>query len=338
MIEFPLVYRDGFYLPFGKAHVFPGVKYKLVRERLITTGAATDENFTASEPIELTDVLRVHEAGFVDRLINGTLSAQEIRRMELPYSKELVKATLLGCGGTLAAARLSLEHGIAVSIGGGFHHAHADHGEGFCMLHDVAIALRRLLEDGAITQTLVVDLDVHHGNGTAAIFPPDVHEANALRELLPAGTLVGSAQPSADGVFTVSMHQRTIYPAYKPPSSIDVHLEDGTSDADYMAALRRAIELAMQNFRPDVIAYVAGSDPYFDDKLGGLGLTLEGLKDRDREVFRVAQETKIPVFTVFAGGYARLLEDTVTIHTNTVLAAAEIFGRRLYAASSATSA
>jgi acetoin utilization deacetylase AcuC-like enzyme len=336
MIEFPLVYREGFYLPFGKAHVFPGVKYKLVRERLLTTGDATDGNFTVSEPIELADVLRVHEAGFVDRLINGTLSAQEIRRMELPYSKELVKATLLGCGGTLAAARLALQHGVAVSIGGGFHHAHPDHGEGFCMLHDVAIALRRLLGDGAIARALVVDLDVHHGNGTAAIFPPG--GPPEVKELLPAGTLVGSVQPSADGVFTLSMHQRTIYPMYKPPSSIDVHLEDGTSDADYMAALRRAIELALQNFRPDVIAYVAGSDPYFDDKLGGLGLTLEGLKDRDREVFRVAQETKIPVFTVFAGGYARLLEDTVTIHTNTVLAAAEIFGRRLSAASSATSA
>ena len=228
MIHFPLVYREGFYLPFGKAHVFPGVKYKLVRERLLATGVATETTFIAAQSIELDDVLQVHEAGFVDRLVHGTLSPAEIRRMELPYSKALVEATLLGCGGTLAAARLSLEHGIAISIGGGFHHAHPDHGEGFCMLHDVAIALRRLLRDGVIRRAMVIDLDVHHGNGTAAIFAPLPPESGTLcSEELAAGTLVGPGQPSSDGVFTVSMHQKNIYPAYKPPSSIDVHIRDG---------------------------------------------------------------------------------------------------------------
>ncbi len=326
MIKFPLIYREGFYLPFGKAHVFPGAKYKLVRERLLTTGAAREDDFVAAQRIDLDDVLQVHEAGFVDRLTHGTLSPQEIRRMELPYSKALVEATLLGCGGTLLAARQSLEHGVALSIGGGFHHAHPDHGEGFCMLHDVGIALRRLLRDGAIRSALVIDLDVHHGNGTAAIFPPNVNEiVTVLNENLDSGVLVGPSLPSSDGVFTLSLHQKKIYPAYKPPSSIDVHLNDGVEDEAYLAALERAVALALERFTPDVIAYVAGSDPYFDDKLGGLALTIDGMRRRDLHVYQTAKERGVPVFSVFAGGYARQLEDTVTLHTNTVLAATEVF-------------
>ncbi|MGI8772063.1 MAG: histone deacetylase family protein [Acidobacteriaceae bacterium] len=312
MLPFSLVYRDDFYLPFGNAHVFPGLKYKLIRERLLETRVAHAADFVPAEPIALEDVLRVHEAGFVNRLVHGTLAAAEIRRMELPYSKALVKATLLGCGGTLQAARLALGNGIAMSIGGGFHHAHPDHGEGFCMLHDVAIALRRLLAEGTIRRAMVIDLDVHHGNGTAAIFPPAPDGASAPR-------------PSEDGVFTISLHQRNNYPLYKPPSSIDVHMEDGTGDAEYLDALERALNLGLTHFQPDLIAFVAGADPYFDDQLGGLSLTLSGLAERDRTVFRAAQTAGVPVFSVYAGGYARKLEDTVTIHSNTVLAAAEVF-------------
>jgi acetoin utilization deacetylase AcuC-like enzyme len=328
MVPFPLIHREGFYLPFGKAHVFPGVKYKLIRERLIANGIATDASFQSAERIDLADVLRVHEAGYVDRLINGTLDPSEIRRMELPYSKNLVEATLLGCGGTLLAARLALQHGIAMSIGGGFHHAHPDHGEGFCMLHDVAIALHRLLHDSVITSALVVDLDVHQGNGTAAIFPPMPAE-RAFDQTLVCGSLAGPGTPGEDGVFTLSIHQRNIYPAYKPPSSIDVHLDNAVEDADYLEALEKALSLSLEKFRPDLIAYVAGSDPYYDDKLGGLGLTIEGLRERDLRVFQFAQKKSVPIFSVFAGGYARQLEDTVTIHSNTVLAAMEVFkGKR----------
>jgi acetoin utilization deacetylase AcuC-like enzyme len=328
MLPFSLIYREGFYLPFGKAHVFPGVKYKLIRERLLETRAAHAGDFVKAEPIELSDVLRVHEAGFVDRLVNGTLADDEIRRMELPYSKELVDATLLGCGGTLLAARLAIENGIAMSIGGGFHHAHPDHGEGFCMLHDVAIALRRLLAEGTVRRAMVIDLDVHHGNGTAAIFPPagnHGHSDGHKRERLACGEMVGPRTASEDGVFTVSLHQLNNYPLYKPPSALDVHLADGTDDEEYLDALHRALSIALADFRPDVIAYVAGADPYFDDQLGGLALTLDGLMERDRAVFRAAQTAGVPVFSVFAGGYARKLDDTVTIHSNTVLAAAEVF-------------
>ena len=326
MIPFPLIYREGFYLPFGKAHVFPGVKYRLIRERLIALGKASEESFMPAERIDLEDVLGVHDSGYVDRLIHGTLAAAEIRRMELPYSSNLVEATLLGCGGTLLAARKALQSGIAMSIGGGFHHAHPDHGEGFCMLHDVAIALRRLLRDQTIRTALVIDLDVHHGNGTAAIFPPaSVIGEEQLCESLPCGTMTGPATSSADGVFTLSMHQRKIYPAYKPPSSIDVHLDDDTNDAEYLAALQLALDECWSHITPDLIAYVAGSDPYHDDKLGGLGLTIDGMHERDRMVFEAARQRGIPAFSVFAGGYARVLEDTVTLHTNTVLAAAEVF-------------
>ena len=323
MLPFSLIYREGFYLPFGKAHVFPGEKYKLIRERLLATGTAHASDFTLAEPIALEDVLRVHEAGFVDRLVHGTLSPQEIRRMELPYSQPLVQATLLGCGGTLAAARHALRDGVACSIGGGFHHAHAGHGEGFCMLNDVAIALGRLLHDRAVTRALVVDLDVHHGNGTAAIFPP--LGRSAKHAAFAYGQIIGSLEPSAQGVFTLSMHQQNNYPAYKPPSSLDLPLEDGVNDEQYMDALEQALALAFARFQPQIVAYVAGSDPFLEDKLGGLALSIEGLKERDRRVFRAAQSSGVPIFSVFAGGYARRLEDTVTIHSNTVLAAAEVF-------------
>ena len=321
MLPFSLVHHDGFYLPLG-AHVFPGEKYKLVHERLLVTGAAAESDFIRPQTIALEDVLRVHEQGYVERLIDGTLSEQEILQMELPYSKALVDATLLGCGGTLEAARLALRDGAACSIGGGFHHAHRDHGEGFCILHDVAIALARLLQDAVIERAMVIDLDVHDGNGTAAIFPP---AGEHRRASLQYGAAFGSRMPSANGVFTLSMHQQNNYPAYKPPSSLDVPLADGTDDAAYLEALESALDAGFAYFRPQLIAYVAGADPYVEDKLGGLALTIEGLKQRDRTVFRAAQLAGAPVFSVYAGGYAMRVEDTVTIHANTVLAAAEVF-------------
>ncbi len=323
MLPFSLIYREGFYLPFGNAHVFPGLKYKLIRERLLETGAASESDFALAEPIALEDVLRVHEAGYVDRLIHGTLAPQEVRRMELPYSKALVEATLLGCGGTLAAARAALRDGVACAIGGGFHHAHHAHGEGFCMLHDVAIALGRLLHERTLSRAMVVDLDVHHGNGTAALFPalgqPQRHVD------LGYASMDGSLKPSAEGVFTLSLHQQNNYPAYKPPSSLDVPLADGVGDGEYLGALDQALALAFARFQPQIVSYIAGADPFVEDKLGGLALSMEGLQQRDRAVFRMAQSAGVPVFSVYAGGYARRLEDTIAIHSNTVLAAAEVF-------------
>ena len=320
MLPFSLIYSDGFYLPLG-GHVFPGEKYRLIHERLLDTRAATESDFVTPKTIAMDDVLRVHERGYVERLVGGTLSEEEILQTELPYSRALVDATLLGCGGTLEAAQLAIGDGVACAIGGGFHHAHRDHGEGFCILHDVAIALARLLGDGTIQRAMVIDLDVHDGNGTAAIFPPEQRVVAPRRYGVPAGSLT----PSAEGVFTLSMHQQNNYPAYKPPSSLDVPLADGTDDAEYLEALEGALDAAFAHFQPQLIAYVAGADPYAEDKLGGLALTIDGLMQRDRTVFRAAQSAGRPIFSVYAGGYAMRVEDTVTIHTNTVLAAAEVF-------------
>ncbi len=320
MLPFSLIYSDGFYLPLG-GHVFPGEKYRLIHERLLDTRTAGESDFVAPQTIAMDDVLRVHERGYVERLVGGTLSDEEILQTELPYSRALVDATLLGCGGTLEAAQLALRNGVACSIGGGFHHAHRDHGEGFCILHDVAIALARLLGDGTIQRAMVIDLDVHDGNGTAAIFPPMQRVAAPRRYGVPAGSMT----PSAEGVFTLSMHQQNNYPAYKPPSSIDVPLADGTDDAEYLEALERALDAAFSHFQPQLVAYIAGADPYVEDKLGGLALSIDGLKERDRMVFRTAQSAGARIFSVYAGGYAMQVEDTVTIHANTVLAAAEVF-------------
>ncbi len=325
MLPFSLIYSDGFYLDMGR-HVFPGEKYSLVHARLLETHAASPQDFIAPDPISVEDLLRVHDAGYIHRLLSGTLDPLEIRRMELAYSQKLVNATLLGCGGTLLAAQLALRDGVACTIGGGFHHAYPAHGEGFCILHDVAVALRRLIADRAIRSTLVVDLDVHQGNGTSAIFPP-VREPDSTdrHERLTAGTLTGPATSSADGVFTLSLHQRNNYPQLKPPSSIDVHLNDGTNDTDYLAALDRALSIALEHHRPDLIVYIAGADPYLHDQLGGLALSIPGLRERDTHVFRFAQSHQLPIVSVYAGGYARDVNDTVTIHTNTILAAAEVF-------------
>jgi acetoin utilization deacetylase AcuC-like enzyme len=322
MLPFALIYSDGFYLDMGP-HVFPGEKYSLVHARLLETRSASPQDFIEPKPIAREDLLRVHDPGYIDRLLNGTLDPFEIRRMELAYSKRLVDATLLGCGGTLLAAQLALRDGIACCIGGGFHHAYPAHGEGFCILHDVAVALRRLLADRAIRSALVIDLDVHQGNGTAAIFPPQ--NPVTLREQLPAGLLTGSASPSAEGVFSISLHQFNNYPQLKPPSSIDVHLDDGTRDADYLSALDRALAIAIERHRPDLVVYIAGADPYIHDQLGGLALTINGLRKRDTHVFRFAQTNQLPIVTVYAGGYARDVNDTVTIHTNTILAATDVF-------------
>ena len=229
----------------------------------------------------------------------------------------------------ILAAKHALTDRVAINIGGGFHHAFADHGEGFCMIHDVAVAIRRLQRDEKIRTAMTVDCDVHHGNGTAAIFagtrtPSDPLPSTSAAALpVPAGKI---RHAHAGDVFTISLHQHNNYPASKPPSSIDVDLPDGSGDDDYLAWLDNALSSGLRQFEPDLICYVAGADPYREDQLGGLALTLEGLKKRDELVFRVAKARNIPVMVTYAGGYARRVEDTVTIHCNTVIAAKEIFG------------
>jgi acetoin utilization deacetylase AcuC-like enzyme len=297
MLPFKLVYHAGYDLNLG-AHVFPARKYRLVHDHLLDEGFAEPMDFAEPLPASDDDILRVHEPGWVQRLKAGALGPEEILRLEIPYSKQMVEAFWLATGGTILAARNALRDRIGINVGGGFHHAFPEHGEGFCAIHDVAVAIRALQHERVIERALVVDCDVHHGNGTAAIFEAD------------------------RSVLTMSMHQFANYPSKKPPSVIDIHLQDGAGDEEYLDRLRSALTVAM-SFGPGMIFYLAGADPYRDDQLGGLSLTMEGLKQRDRIVFETGIAAGVPVAVTLAGGYARNTEDTVVIHCNTVEAARE---------------
>lgn len=298
MLPFPLVYHDGYDLNLGR-HVFPSQKFRLVRLRLLDSFIAGPEDFLAPTPATGEQLRLVHTDDWVTKLETGTLTYKEIVKLEIPYSRQMVDAFFLAAGGTTLAARRALECGVSFNIGGGFHHAFEGHGEGFCAIHDVAVAIRVLQRDASIRKALVVDCDVHQGNGTAAIFAND---------------------PS---VFTVSLHQENNYPSEKPSSSLDINLADNTGDREYLEKLSGALAFAMDSFDADALFYVAGVDPYFDDELGGLAITKEGMRERDRLVISSALKRGIAVCVTFAGGYARVVEDTIEMHTNTVLAACD---------------
>src|SRR5580698_9782651 len=326
MLPFKLIYSNGYYLPIGQ-HVFPAEKYRRVHDRLLETGVAQTGDFLEPQPAADQDMLLVHTPEYVSKLKTGTLSPREEMALEVPFSAELVKAFWLSAGGSILAAQHSLIDRVAINIGGGFHHAFPDHGEGFCMIHDVAVAIRRLQRDHKIRTAMTVDCDVHQGNGTAAIFagtriPGGPLPSTSASVLNPAVTTRSS---HTGDVFTISLHQENNYPVSKPPSSIDVNLPDGIGDDDYLAWLDNALSSGLRQFEPELICYIAGADPYREDQLGGLSLTMEGLKRRDELVFRVVRARDIPVTVTFAGGYARNVEDTVTIHCNTVIAAKEVF-------------
>jgi len=299
MLPFKLVYHTGYDLNLGE-HVFPSQKFRLIAEMLVREGIAAREDFLAPTPAADVDMLRVHTAEWVEKLKTGTLSASEVMKLEIPFSREAVEACWLAAGGSTLAAQSALRDGFGCNLGGGFHHAYPGHGEGFCAIHDVAVAIRRLQADGAIRKAMVVDTDVHHGNGTAAIFAED------------------------ESVFTLSIHQENNYPAYKPPSDLDLDLADRVEDDEYLDILIPAVERALDEFRPELLFYIGGADPFCEDQLGGLMLTKNGLKTRDKRVFEEARRRGIPVATALAGGYARRVEDTVRIHVNTIVAAREV--------------
>lgn len=329
MLPFRLVFSEHYRLPLGE-HVFPAQKYELVRKQLLDEGIAAPSDFIAPTPASEEDVLLVHSHFYIDKLMEGTLTAREELAMEIPYSHEAVQAFLWHTGGSILAAERALADGIAINLGGGFHHAFPDHGEGFCMLHDVAIAIRKLQKHGRIRRAMTVDCDVHQGNGTAAIFARRSVQSSEALPSRSASTL-GDQDPGASpengtaDVFTISLHQENNYPLQKPPSSIDVNLPDGTGDREYLAWLDNALSSAFRQFQPELLCYVAGADPYKEDQLGGLNLSIEGLRQRDELVFRAAKARAIPVMVTFAGGYARQIADTVRIHRNTVAAAQQVF-------------
>jgi acetoin utilization deacetylase AcuC-like enzyme len=290
-----IVYSARYHLDIG-THVFPTIKYQRIHQRLLDRHVISPSDLVEPEPAEWDDVALVHTADYLEKLRAGTLSLQDIAQMEIPWSPAIVQGFRLMVGGTILAARLALSAGTdwnaVLHVGGGFHHAYRNHGEGFCMFNDVAIAIRRLRKDGAIARAAIVDCDVHHGNGTAAIFSGD------------------------RAVFTFSMHQLHNYPAVKPASSLDVALDDWTGDEEYLAELGEGLPRVFAS-RPQILFYLAGADPYLEDQLGGLRLTQDGLRRRDRIVLEAAQAAGVPVAITLAGGYARKLDDTVNIHVAT---------------------
>ncbi|MGE0359560.1 MAG: histone deacetylase [Vicinamibacterales bacterium] len=288
-----VIFSPRYHLEFG-AHVFPTVKYRLVAERLVAAGLVPG-GFV--EPVAATwdDLARVHTAAYLDAVANGRLTPDEIARLEIPCTPAIVEGFRLMTGGTLTATRLALDgtDRVAVHVGGGFHHAFAGHGEGFCLFNDVAVAIHDARRGRAADRAAVVDLDVHHGNGTASIFAGDAR------------------------VFTLSIHDQANYPEVKPPGSLDIGLPPGTGDGVYLAHLDGALGRVLEHY-PDVLFYLAGADPYLDDQLGGLSLTMDGLRRRDRAVFAAARSAGVPVVVVLAGGYARHVDDTVAIHVATI--------------------
>jgi acetoin utilization deacetylase AcuC-like enzyme len=327
MLPFKLVYSDGYYLPIGD-HVFPAEKYRLIHDRLLASGVAQPADFIEPQPASDDDVRLVHTSDWVRKLRDGSLSPREELTLEVPYSPALVKAFWLSAGGSILAAECAMRDRVAFNIGGGFHHAFPDHGEGFCMIHDVAVAIRKLQQERRIARAMTVDCDVHQGNGTAVIFATQGVGATPARGGRASMGMIGPLSDFADfegDVFTISLHQENNYPSWKPPSAIDVNLPDGTNDTDYLSWLDNALSSGLRQFDPDLLCYIAGADPYREDQLGGLALTIDGLKKRDLMVFKTAKNRGIPVMVTFAGGYARDVEDTVTIHANTVVAAKEVF-------------
>ena len=299
MLPFKLLFHAGFTVDLGP-HVFPAQKYRLVRERLLEAGIADHADVVIPRAAADEDVLRVHTPDYVRKIKTGAFSPAELRLLEVPWSPGLAAGVWLASGAAIEAGRLAGRDGCVIVLGGGFHHAFPDHGEGFCLVHDVAVATGALRAAGDVGRVAVVDLDVHQGNGTAAIFARD------------------------SDTFTVSLHQENNYPAVKPPSSVDVGLPDGTGDEEYLAALEAPLARAL-GFRPDLLWYLAGADPYEHDLLGGLALTRDGLRERDRRVFAAARSAGVPVAVTLAGGYASSPADTVSIHVGTVLAGIDVF-------------
>lgn len=286
-------------------HVFPLKKYRLIYEKLLAIGAKK-VNFLAPQPAEEEDLLLVHSSKYLKKLKKGNLSQSEILTMELPYSPEFLGFACLYVGGTILASESALEDGLAVHIGGGFHHAFPDRGEGFCILNDVAVAAEKMKSEGKIERVMVVDCDVHQGNGNAFYFA------------------------KRDYAFTFSIHQMDIYPADKPSSTVDIGLWAGDGDEKYLPELRSNFPRLYTEFKPDIVFFLAGADPYEEDQLGGLKVTMEGLRERDRIIIEEARKLHIPVVVLFAGGYAFDVSETVEIHLNTIKVAQKIQKRYRY--------
>lgn len=288
----PWVWSEAYEANIGP-HVFPTVKYRRVKETLLAEGTLRAADLVRPEPAPWEQLSRVHDGAYLRKIRERGFSRREELTLEVPLTDEFVLASRVCASGTTLAGRRALESGLCLHLGGGFHHAFRDHGEGFCLLNDVAVALRTLLDEGRLERAAVVDCDVHHGNGTAAIFADE-----------PA-------------VFTFSLHQEHNYPLHKPPGDLDLGLPDGTGDGEYLAILQERLEEVLPAHRPELVVYLAGADPYREDQLGGLSLSKRGLRARDDAVLEVCREAGTTVAVCLAGGYALRLEDTEAIHAGT---------------------
>ncbi|HEY6674353.1 MAG TPA: histone deacetylase [Rubrobacteraceae bacterium] len=287
-------YSDHFVLPLPEEHRFPMVKYSMLRERVAKAGVCGPGDMRVPRPVSDAEILRSHEDGYLRRVVDGTLTEKEMRRIGFPWSERMVERSRRASGGTLGACLAALEEGFAANLAGGTHHAFADRGEGYCVFNDSAIAARAVQAEGLVEQVVVVDTDVHQGNGTAAILGGD---------------------PS---VFTFSIHGARNFPFRKEESDLDVALPDGADDGEYLDALEGALEKALDRSGAQLAIYLAGADPYEDDRLGRLRVSKEGLAERDRLVLESCRERGIPVAVTMAGGYAREVDDTVDIHFQSI--------------------
>ncbi|MCA0456718.1 MAG: histone deacetylase [Chloroflexi bacterium] len=291
-------YTDHFVLPLPADHRFPMRKYGLLRERVISEGVIRPEDLRVPDAATDEDILRAHDADYLERVKTGALSAKEIRRIGFPWTPEMVERSRRSSGATMAACRVALVEGMAVNLAGGTHHAFRDHGEGYCVFNDSAIAARTMQAEGRVRRVVVLDCDVHQGNGTAAILRDD---------------------PT---VFTFSIHGEKNFPYHKEQSDMDVELLDGTGDQVYLDILEEGIQRALAMSSADLVIYLAGADPFEGDRLGRLKLTKDGLRQRDELVLGLCKAQRLPVAITMAGGYARNVDDIADIHVATVRVAA----------------
>ena len=295
-----VTYHPGYVVDIGAAHRFPMQKYGLVYQTLLAEGSLQQGQILQPEPATVTDLLLVHTQGYVERFLAGHMSPQEMRQLGFPWSPALVRRALLAVQGTITASVMARRQGLAANLAGGSHHAFADHGEGFSVFNDMAVAIRVLQRDQGVQQVAVIDCDVHQGNGTAAIFAHDAH------------------------VFTCSIHGENNYPFRKIPSCLDIALPDDTRDGAYLEALRRHIPAVLQQAQPEMVWYLAGADPYVGDRLGRLSLSLQGLRQRDAYVLDTCRRAGVPVVITLGGGYAPQIQDIVQAHCNTIRTALHI--------------
>jgi acetoin utilization deacetylase AcuC-like enzyme len=293
-------YSDHFVLPLPDDHRFPMVKYSMLRERVARDGICGPGELLTPRAVTEQEILRAHVPDYLNRVASGTLTAKEVRRIGFPWSEKMVERSRRASGGTLGACLAALDEGFAANLAGGTHHAFSDRGEGFCVFNDSAIAARAVQAAGLVERVVVIDTDVHQGNGTAAILRGD---------------------PT---VFTFSVHGANNFPFHKEESDLDAPLPDGAGDTEFLATLESGLEAALEAAEPDLAVYLAGADPFEGDRLGRLSVTKSGLAERDRIVLQTCRERGIPVAVTMAGGYAYEVEDTVDVHFQSIRRAADL--------------